>query len=55
MVFLIDITKVERRNITQHLICEGLDVIGKASLLADSEISSLLKPLDVIQLRVWYG
>jgi len=33
-------------NITQYLIHEGFDVVGKVTLLADVEISSLVKPLD---------
>jgi hypothetical protein len=34
------------RNITQYLVFEGLDAIGKTKLLADVEISSLVKLFD---------
>ena len=37
---------------THYLILEGLDAIGQAALLADMEISSLVKPYDVEWLRV---
>jgi len=44
---------LERRDITQYLIQEGLDVIGKVTLLAIVEISSLVKPPDGVQMQVW--
>jgi hypothetical protein len=37
-------------NITQYLIFEGLDVVGKMTLLADVEISSLEKLVDGVGL-----
>ena len=40
-------------NITHYLILEGMDAIGQATLLADTMISSLVKPPDVIWLQVW--
>ena len=46
-------SQTSRGNITQYLICEGLDVVGKAALLANSEISSLVKPPDTVRLWVW--
>ena len=55
MVILTYITNFKRSNITQYLICEGLDVVGKVALLADLETSSLVKPPDAIWMRVWYG
>jgi hypothetical protein len=47
-----NIRDIKRVNITHYLILEGLDAIGHATLLADTEISSLVKPLDVVWLRV---
>jgi hypothetical protein len=43
-----NITDIKRENITHYLILEGLDAIGQAALLADTEISSLVKPPDVV-------
>ena len=40
-------------NITQYLILEGLDSIGKATLLADAYISTLVEPRDVVWLWGW--
>jgi hypothetical protein len=48
-----NITDIKRGSITHYLIFEGLDVMGQATLLADTKISSLVKPLDVVWLRVW--
>jgi len=42
-----------QKNITHYLILEGMDCIGHVTLLADTMISSLLKPPDVVWLRVW--
>jgi hypothetical protein len=36
------------KNITHYLILEGMDCIGHVTLLADTMISSLLKPPDVV-------
>ena len=47
-----NITNIKRGNITHCLILEGLDAIGQMTLLADTKISSLVKPLDVVWLRV---
>ena len=52
MVVLIIITKFKRRNITQYLIHEGLDVLEKVKLLADAEISSLVKPPDGVWVQM---
>jgi hypothetical protein len=41
------------KNITHYLILEGMDAIGQVTLLADTKISSLVKPPDVVWLRVW--
>jgi hypothetical protein len=43
-----NITDIKRGNITHYLILEGMDAIGQATLMADIEISSLLKPPDVV-------
>jgi hypothetical protein len=43
-----NITDIKRGNIAHYLILEGLDAIGQATLLADTEISSLVKPPDVL-------
>jgi hypothetical protein len=48
-----NITDIKRGNITHYLILEGLDAIGQATLLADMEISSMVKPPDVVWLWVW--
>jgi hypothetical protein len=48
-----DITDINRGNITHHLILEGLDAIGQATLLADTKILSLAKPPDVVWMQVW--
>jgi hypothetical protein len=37
-------------NITQYLVFEGLDVVGKMTLLADAEILSLAKLADGVGL-----
>ena len=55
MVGLIIHQNINRRNVTQYLIREVLDVIGKVTLLADVEIPSLVKPPDGVWLRVHYG
>jgi hypothetical protein len=47
------ITNIKRGNITHYLILEGMDAIGQATLLDDAKISSLVKPPDVVWLRVW--
>jgi hypothetical protein len=47
-----NITDIKRGNITHYFILEGLDVIGQTTLLSDIEISSLVKPPDVVWL-VW--
>jgi len=36
--------QVEKHHVIPHY--EGLDVVGKATLLADAKISSLVKPLN---------
>jgi hypothetical protein len=46
-----NIINIKRGNITHHLILEGLDAIGHATLLADIKISSLVKPPDVYGCR----
>jgi hypothetical protein len=48
-----NITDIKRGNITHYLILEGMDSIGHATLLADIEISSMVKPPDVVWLWVW--
>jgi hypothetical protein len=48
-----NITNFQWGNITQYLILEGLDAVGHAKLLADTKISSLEKPLDVVWPQVW--
>jgi len=46
-----NITDIRKRNITHYLILEGLDAMGQAVLLNDMEISSLVKPPDVVWFR----
>jgi hypothetical protein len=46
--------KFKRSNIAQYLIFEGLDVIGQMAMLADTNISSLVKPIDGVGLQVWF-
>jgi hypothetical protein len=48
-----NINDIKRGKITYYLILEGMDGIGQATLLADTEISSLVKQPDVVLLRVW--
>jgi hypothetical protein len=48
-----NIKKFKGRNITQYLIFERLDVVGKMTLLVDTKISSLAKPADGVGLQVW--
>jgi hypothetical protein len=48
-----NITDIKRGNITCYLILEELNAIGQAALLADTKILSLVKPPDVVCLRVW--
>jgi hypothetical protein len=43
--------KFKRIKVTRYLIREGLDAIGKATLLADAKISSFVKPPDGV--RLW--
>jgi len=45
-----NIAVIKRGNITHYLILEGLDAIGQAALLANTKISSLVKPPDVVWL-----
>jgi hypothetical protein len=47
-----NITDIQRGNITQYLILEGLDVVRHATLLVDTKISSLAKTPDVVCLWV---
>ena len=47
------ITNFIGRNITQYLIFERLDVVGKTTLLDDMKIYSLAKPADGVGLQVW--
>jgi hypothetical protein len=42
-----------QNNITHYLTLEGMDAIEQVTLLADTKISSLVKPPDVVWLRVW--
>jgi len=45
-------------NITQYFIHEGLDVVGKARLLAKGELSFLVKPPNGVQMCIcsnWYA
>jgi hypothetical protein len=37
----------------QYLILEGLDVIGQLDLLADTKISTMAKPLNVVWMQIW--
>jgi hypothetical protein len=39
-----NIKNFKGRNITQYLIFEGLDVVGKTTLLAETKIASLAEP-----------
>jgi len=55
MVGLIIITNFKRRNITQYLVYEGLDVVGKVALPDDAEILSLMKPPNCVWLWVQCG
>jgi hypothetical protein len=48
-----NITYMKRGNITHYLILEGMDSIGKVTLLANMNISSLVKLLYVVWLQVW--
>jgi hypothetical protein len=48
-----NITNFERRNITQYLIFEGLDVVRQSTRLADAEIASLAEPSNGVGLWVW--
>ena len=48
-----NIIDIKKGNITHYLIIEGLDAIEQATLLADTKISSLVNPLDVVWLQVW--
>ena len=43
-----DIIDIQWGNITEYLILKGLDVIWKSTVLADTKISSLAKPPDVV-------
>ena len=45
-----NIIDIKRENIIHYLILEGMDAIGQVTLLAYTEISSLVKPVDVIWL-----
>jgi hypothetical protein len=40
----------KKRSITQYLILEGLDSVGKATLLDDMEISNMAQPPNVVWL-----
>jgi hypothetical protein len=44
------IIDIKRGNISHYLIFEGMDAIGQVTLLAETEISSLVKPADVVWL-----
>jgi hypothetical protein len=48
------IKNIKRGNTTHYPILEGMDTIGQATLLDDIEISSLVKPPNVVWLWVWY-
>jgi hypothetical protein len=48
-----NITNIKRGNITYYLILEGFDSIGQATLLVDMEVSSLVKPPNVVRLQVF--
>jgi hypothetical protein len=52
MVFLKEHHKIQGSNITQYIVFEGLDVIGQTTLLDDANISSLVKPVDGVGMRV---
>jgi hypothetical protein len=47
-----NITDIKRGNITHYLILEGMDAIGQEALSTDTDISSLVKPPDVVWMRV---
>jgi len=47
-------SQTSRGAISQYLVSEGLDVVGQMTLLADMEISSLVKPTNGVGLRVRY-
>jgi hypothetical protein len=47
-----NITDIKRESITHYLILEGLDAIGQTTLLDNTDISSLVKPPDVVWLQV---
>jgi hypothetical protein len=44
------IIDIKMGHISHYLILEGMDAIGQVTLLADTEISSLVKPVDVVWL-----
>ena len=48
-----DHRNLKDKKITQYPICEGLDAVGKATLLVNFEISSFVKPPDTVRLWVW--
>jgi hypothetical protein len=48
-----NITEIKRGNITHYLILEGMDSIGQVRLLANTKISSLVKPPNVVWMWVW--
>ena len=54
MVVLKEHQKIQVGNITQYLILEGLGSVGKATLLADVEMSTLDEPPDVVWFWVWH-
>jgi hypothetical protein len=43
-----NIVGIKTGNITHYLIIEGMDAIGHVTLLADTKMASLVKPLDVV-------
>jgi hypothetical protein len=45
--------KFKGGNITQYLILEGLDAVGKTKLLADPEVSSLVETPYGVGMHVW--
>jgi hypothetical protein len=47
------ITDIKRGNIKKYLILEGMDAIGHTKLLANIDISSLVKPPEVVWLQMW--
>ena len=44
------IIDIKRGHISHYLILEGMDAIGQVTLLANTEISSLVKLVDVVWL-----